>query len=134
MGKKKARVGFDESYRKRSAALGMDTSNAQKKLARLLAFEFLQLKYGTLCWHCNEEVLRSEFSFDHINQWLNSADPVAGYFDLTQIRLSHRHCNILDGQRRAARALFEIRKSRREGETIDEGNTCPHSDGAREDC
>lgn len=85
---------------KKSEQLGMDPSLASYRLVKDLLFDFI-IKAGHKCYRCDNELTRETFSIDHKIVWLDSDSPIGLYFDLKNIKFSHKLCNSL-----AARRVF----------------------------
>lgn len=78
------------SASKRHAQLGMNAGTATNRLLKDLLFHYV----GHLpCYRCKGALSREDFSIDHKAVWLDSADPVALFFDIGNVAFSHRGCN-----------------------------------------
>jgi hypothetical protein len=80
------------SARKR-AVLGRHMSSAMRALTRDLLFHFA-VSTGHKCYRCGNGLDRETFSIDHKQDWLNSDDPKAKFYDIENIAFSHLRCNI----------------------------------------
>jgi len=77
---------------KKQKQLGMNPSTAQARLLRDLLFDFA-VKSGHKCFRCGESLDRKTFSIEHIENWLDSDNPVEKFFDIKNIAYSHLSCN-----------------------------------------
>lgn len=74
----------------KSKKLGMNHSTANGRLVKDLLFDAIK---DTPCARCGGPLERENFSIDHLVPWRTAADPIATYFDLTNISYSHHSCN-----------------------------------------
>lgn len=81
------------------AQLGMPPGTAAGRLIRDILFSFVT-KGGHRCFRCGGEMTRLDFSIEHKEAWLHSADPVRMFFDLENIAFSHADCNREAGRKR----------------------------------
>lgn len=77
---------------KKAQQLGMNPSTASGRLVKDLLFKFI-IDAGNKCHRCGGELTRETFSIEHIENWLDSDDPIKLYFDLSNIAFSHKSCN-----------------------------------------
>jgi hypothetical protein len=77
---------------KKQQQLGMSPGTASHRLVKDILFDFV-VKAGHKCHRCGGELTRDTFSIEHKTAWLDSEDPVAAFFDLSNIAFSHMHCN-----------------------------------------
>jgi len=78
---------------KKQSQLGMNPSTASGRLVKDLLFSFVE-KLGYVCYQCGAAMTRSDFSIEHKIPWLDSEDPQKLFFDLENIALSHKLCNM----------------------------------------
>ena len=71
----------------------MNPSTAQARLLRDLLFNFA-INSGHKCFRCGERLDRKTFSIEHIEDWLDSDDPIGKFFDVDNIAYSHLRCNV----------------------------------------
>lgn len=91
--KTKQQISSARSTKKREEKLGMNDTRARKILNKDLLFHFAkQLNRGD-CYRCGKEMKREDFTVDHIENWLNSDDPISLFFDIDNIAFSHLSCN-----------------------------------------
>lgn len=80
----------DRTYQK----LGLHKSSAQRKLVRILLFEYVKNSGDNFCWQCGEEITElDKFSIEHKKPWSCAEDPKQAYFDLDNVTFSHLSCN-----------------------------------------
>ena len=89
---------LNNSNKKKYEQLGMPIGTASNRLVKDLLFD-LVIQTGHKCCRCGMELDRDSFSIDHKIPWLDSADPVALFFDLKNVGFSHMKCNIAEGRR-----------------------------------
>ena len=89
---------WERGNQKKSAQLGMNASTASQRLVKDLLFS-LAVQAGNRCFHCGGELDRETFSIEHKTPWLDSADPVGLFFDLSNVGFSHHACNVGAGRR-----------------------------------
>lgn len=82
----------------RAKQLGMNPGTASHRLVKDLLYDFV-IKAGHKCHRCGKEMDRENFSIEHIEPWLHSPDPVALFFDISNIAYSHLRCNAAAGRR-----------------------------------
>jgi hypothetical protein len=74
--------------------LGMSNGTAVYRLYRLITFDLLRQAGHNVCYRCGREIeCVDELSFDHKVPWRTAPDPIAAYFDLTNVAFSHQRCN-----------------------------------------
>ena len=83
---------------KKSQQLGMNVSTASQRLVKDVLFS-LAVKDGNKCHHCGGELKRDTFSIEHKTPWMDSTDPVALFFDLSNIAFIHHACNVAAARR-----------------------------------
>jgi hypothetical protein len=75
--------------------LGMHKSSAQRKLGKILLFEYIKKADENICWQCGDSIgTFDEFSVEHKESWSCAEDPKKAYFDLENIAFSHLSCNV----------------------------------------
>lgn len=79
---------------KKREQLGMHPSTASARLLRDTLWRFIERCGGTKCSKCGEDMTRENYSVEHKEAWLDSADPVGFYFNQDNITFSHLSCNI----------------------------------------
>lgn len=84
---------------KKHNQLGMNYSTASGRLVKDLLFKFA-IHAGEKCHQCGGGLQRGDFSIEHKTPWLDSADPIAMFFDLDNIAFSHLGCNAGAARRR----------------------------------
>lgn len=98
--------------KKKSEQLGMNPGTANYQLTRSILFDLVCQLGKDTCYHCEEKILKDEFSIEHKVPWLDSDNPIDMFFDLDNISFSHLRCN-----RAAARSAKkidpELRKERK---------------------
>ncbi|NHZ94571.1 HNH endonuclease [Massilia sp. CCM 8734] len=99
---------------KKTLQLGMNPSTAANRLKVDLLFSFA-IKLGHKCHRCNAELVRDNFSVEHMTPWLDSADPKGAFFDLENIAFSHLSCN--SRVKRDPRQVYFTVEERRIGRT-----------------
>lgn len=83
---------------KKHSQLGMNPSTASQRLVKDTLFR-LALELGHVCYRCQQPLIRETFSVEHIEPWLDSADPKAKFFDQSNIAFSHQVCNVAAARR-----------------------------------
>lgn len=78
---------------KKSKVLGISYSTASYRLVKDLLWKYIQVSDDNLCYRCKLPMTREDFSIDHMQDWLNSDNPVELFFDLENIKFSHLECN-----------------------------------------
>lgn len=86
---------------KKKEQLGMNPSTASQRLVKDILWSLIVKTGQDNCHRCSKKMSRDNFSIEHIEDWLDSEDPVGLYFDLTNITFSHLKCNV--GASRGAR-------------------------------
>lgn len=84
---------------KKQQQLGMNPSTAANRLVKDTLWRLVVQAELNVCHRCSEPMTRETFSIEHKEAWLDSADPVALYFDQENISFSHLRCNIKDARR-----------------------------------
>lgn len=74
--------------------LGMNPSTASGRLVKDILFSLIVETGKNICFHCQKEINRKNFSIEHKIPWLHSEDPKKLFFDLGNIAFSHLKCNI----------------------------------------
>jgi hypothetical protein len=75
--------------------LGMHKSSAQRKLSKILLFEYVKKAGENICWQCGVEIIEfDEFSIEHKESWSCAEDSKKAYFDVKNIAFSHLTCNV----------------------------------------
>ena len=84
---------MNPNYRKEKA-LGMAFGTASHRLRRAFMFR-LAVKCGEAdCYRCGKPIVSPEdMSLDHMEDWLYAEDPKGVFFDVENVRLSHKECN-----------------------------------------
>lgn len=84
---------------KKQQQLGMNPGTASNRLVKDLLWNFVESTGKGDCCKCNQPMLRTNFSIEHVNPWLDSEDPVGLFFDIGNISYSHIRCNIADARK-----------------------------------
>lgn len=84
---------------KKAEQLGMNPSTASHRLVKDLLWNFIEQTGANRCFCCGRPMTREDFSIEHKVPWLDSPDPAALFFDLSNISFSHRTCNIAGARR-----------------------------------
>ena len=84
---------------KKQQQLGMNPSTASHRLTKDILFMFVE-NSGYKCFRCGGSMSRETFSIEHIEDWLDSENPVELYFDLGNISFSHLKCNVKHSRQR----------------------------------
>lgn len=98
---------------KKQQQLGINPGTASHRLVKDLLFKFV-IDAGHVCFRCGFPLLREDFSIEHKEPWLDSTDPTAKYFDLSNIAFSHRSCNF--GAARKPTKVWETEEERKDHE------------------
>ena len=78
---------------KKNEQLGMSFGKASHKLVKDILFNFIVSTNNHFCYRCKKELTRENYSIEHKQDWLDSADPVGLFFGLDNISFSHKSCN-----------------------------------------
>ena len=93
------------NQQKEERQLGMTTGKARGLLVKMLLFEMAQKLGRDICFRCGQRIEGfSQISIEHKIAWLDSEDPAALYFDLSNIAFSHHVCNSKAGRKAARKA------------------------------
>lgn len=85
---------MDSSSAKKQSQLGMTIGKARALLVKMLLFEMAQKLGRDICFRCSQRIEGiGQFSIEHKIAWLDSEDPAALYFDLSNVAFSHLSCN-----------------------------------------
>lgn len=71
--------------------IGLSVSTARNRLIKLLVSKMLDER-GEVCFRCGKP-LNGDWTIDHVENWLDSDDPVALFFDVENVAYSHHACN-----------------------------------------
>lgn len=94
--------------KKKTKQLGVHPATAAHQLRTdLLYFAYVVL-LGCVCYRCGQEMARANFSIDHIDNWLDSDDPVERFFDLSNVSFSHLGCNVSAARRERRKTDEEL--------------------------
>ena len=86
--------------------LGMSLGRAKNILHRKIIWAMLVEKKLTQCFRCGGEMTEADYSQDHAEDWLYASNGRELYFDLNNIRFSHRRrCNVSTSGKRVPRNL-----------------------------
>lgn len=88
---------------KKKLQLGIHPSTASGRLIKDLLYQYVS-RDGTKCHQCGEPMSRETFSVEHKIPWLDSEDPAAMFYDLSNITYSHLSCNIAAIRRKRSTA------------------------------
>ena len=77
---------------KKQLQLGLNPGTASHRLVKDLLFKFV-VDAGHTCFRCGLILTRDDFSIEHKEPWLDSAEPAVKFFDLSNIAFSHKVCN-----------------------------------------
>ena len=85
----------------RREILGMPHATAACQLKKQLLFQLVQETDKDCCYRCGSKIESvEELSVEHKEAWRKATDPVAAFWDLTNIAYSHLDCNRDHGRRR----------------------------------
>lgn len=85
---------MNKNLLKKKDQLGMNPSTASHKLVKDILWSLVVKTGQDYCHRCSEKMVRDNFSIEHIEDWLDSKDPVGLYFSLDNITFSHLSCNV----------------------------------------
>lgn len=94
---------------KKNQQLGMNPGTASHRLLKDILFDFV-IRAGHKCFQCGGDMTREDFSIEHKEPWIDSADPVGMFFDLKNIAFSHKRCNFGASRRPGKRHFTEADK------------------------
>jgi hypothetical protein len=87
--------GAKKLYDRNIEKLGMHKSSAQRKLIKMILFEYVNKADENICWQCGDKITDfDKFSVEHKESWSCADDPQKAYFDLKNIAFSHLNCNV----------------------------------------
>ena len=101
---------------KKNDQLGMPFGTACGRLKKSLLFSLVLKLNLNYCLKCSKKIQEEDFSIDHIIDWMDSSEPKRLFFDLNNIRFSHRKCNkrrptnkkyVTDEEKRDAKILWQ---------------------------
>ena len=95
----------------KSKQLGVNFSTASHQLKRMLMLKFAKQCGEDKCFRCGKKIEHHEdFSLDHKADWLHTPNAKELFWDLDNISLSHKSCNIKAGldKRTNERGITEI--------------------------
>lgn len=78
----------------KSKVLGENFHKARRRLINKIIKGFFTLRGQENCYRCGK-IIEDEFHLDHIEPWMGAYDPIAAFFNIEHIRLSHPVCNSL---------------------------------------
>lgn len=70
-------------------------SKAQHRLRKMLIKKYFELIGKGFCYRCREPIIGLDFHIDHIESWQGAFDPIASFFNIDNISISHPLCNSL---------------------------------------
>ena len=75
--------------------LGMKLGTASGRLRKGIMFAMAKKLDLDTCYHCDAKIIEiDEFSIEHKDPWLHSANPIEKFFDIDNIAFSHLKCNV----------------------------------------
>ena len=77
----------------KAAQLKMTEGKAANLLRRKIMFDLIKKCDMHYCHKCGKLMREDNFSIEHKDEWMYSADPVTSYFNLDNIAFSHSRCN-----------------------------------------
>jgi hypothetical protein len=85
---------MSKDHDRKAKLLGKSFGASSGQLRKALLFKFAGQLGLTSCYRCGIEIVNiDDFSMEHKEDWMGSADPVKTFFDLNNIAFSHRSCN-----------------------------------------
>ncbi len=85
---------MSEDNKRKAKLLGKSFGASSGRLRKMLLFKLAGQLGLTNCYRCGAEIDDiDDFSVEHMEDWMGSADPVEAFFDLDNIAYSHRRCN-----------------------------------------
>ena len=84
---------------KKHLQLGMNPSTASGRLVKDILFSLIVETKKNICFHCQKEINREDFSIEHKIPWLDSENPIKLFFDLENISFSHLKCNVANARK-----------------------------------
>lgn len=89
---------MSEDHKRKARLLGMSFGAANGRLRKALLFKLVGQLGLANCYRCGLELDNiDDFSIEHMEDWMGSADPVKIFFDVDNIAFSHRSCNSAAG-------------------------------------
>lgn len=93
--------------------LNMNYSTASNQLKKALMLKFAKQCGENKCYRCGKLIENpKDFSIDHKKNWLNAKNAQELFWDLDNIALSHKSCNILAAldERHENRGITKLKK------------------------
>lgn len=82
------------SNKKKDALLGEPHGTAANRLRKKVLFAYVKLAGHDNCFRCERKIETVvDFSIEHKAPWQAAKDPVASFFDLSNVAFSHLSCN-----------------------------------------
>jgi hypothetical protein len=95
----------------KAAKLGVSIGTAGGRLRKALLFTFAQRLGLDVCYRCGVTLETvDDFTIDHKQSWLLAADPVASFYDLSNIAFSHPSCNMAAADHKVNPGMVKYRK------------------------
>ena len=101
---------------KKRKQLGMPSGTAYHRLKRKIMFDLICQLDLNWCYQCGAKIETvKDFSVEHKEPWLDSANPKELFFDLENIAFSHQSCNYrasrgMKGQRKPCPTISNYRR------------------------
>lgn len=73
--------------------LGLNGRTASHQMQRLVVASLLQETGRCTCYRCGTWLDHNNYSYEHIEEWLDSANPQATFFNLRNIEFVCKSCN-----------------------------------------
>ncbi len=100
----------DKLAQKRAELLGMSFGAASNILRKSILFKLAGILDLLYCYRCGKIIeLIKDFSIEHKNSWMSTANPKEAYFDLDNIAFSHGSCNSRHGMLELASRIEGVR-------------------------
>lgn len=97
--------------------LGQPADKAQAILRRRVMLALIQKAGLDCCARCGARLVDpDDIALDHVVPWRNSQNPKKLFWDLDNVRFSHKHCNIEHSLRRKSKAEKRARENARRRE------------------
>ena len=94
-----------EATKHKSFVLGMNFHKARRILIATIVKKYFELLGYNKCYRCHKIIKDNDYHLDHIESWLGAFDPIAAFFNIEHIRISHPKCNSI------ARRRYFVRSS-----------------------
>ena len=95
---------METSAERKERLLGESYGAATARLRKQVLFQLLVNQGLNVCFQCGKEIeTAGEVSVEHKRPWMSAEDPIASFYDLDNIAISHLRCNVRAGNHKVPR-------------------------------